>query len=102
MSRKAGLTLFHRFLRGAPVISLLVAMPALAAGKQAMLSQEQAARKACLNGDYAKGTSILSDLFVQSGGNPVFIFNQDHVASRGIARRPGFLCSPSEGSPWRA
>ena len=55
---------------------LLTAMPALAAGKQAMLSQEQAARKACLNGDYAKGTSILSDLFVQSGGNPVFIFNQ--------------------------
>jgi hypothetical protein len=76
MSRSFGLTLFRRFLRGAPVISLLVAMPALAAGKQAMLSQEQAARKACLNGDYAKGTSILSDLFVESGGNRVFIFNQ--------------------------
>ena len=76
MSQNLGLALFNRFLRGAPIISLLVSMPALAAGKQALQSQEQAARKACLNGDYAKGTSILSDLFIQSGGNPVFIFNQ--------------------------
>jgi hypothetical protein len=76
MSQNLGLALFNRFLRGAPIISLLVTMPALAAGKQAQQSQEQAARKACLNGDYAKGTSILSDLFIQSGGNPVFIFNQ--------------------------
>ena len=76
MSRNLGLTLFHRFPRGVPIIGLLVAMPAFAAGKQAPQSQEQAARKACLNGDYVKGTSILSDLFIQSGGNPVFIFNQ--------------------------
>ena len=76
MSRNFGLTLFRRFLRGAPVIALLVAMPASAASRQALQSQEQEARKACLNGDYAKGTSILSDLFIQSGGNPVFIFNQ--------------------------
>jgi hypothetical protein len=76
MSQNLGLALFNRFLRGAPIISLLVTMPALAAGKQALQSQEQAARKACLNGDYANGTSILSDLFIQSGGNPVFIFNQ--------------------------
>ena len=76
MSQNLGLALFNRFLRGAPIISLLVTMPASAAGKQAQQSQEQAARKACLNGDYAKGTSILSDLFIQSGGNPVFIFNQ--------------------------
>ena len=76
MSQNLGLALFNRFLRGATIIGLLMAMPALAAGKQALQSQEQAARKACLNGDYAKGTSILSDLFIQSGGNPVFIFNQ--------------------------
>jgi hypothetical protein len=76
MSQNLGLALFNRFLRGAPIVSLLVTMPALAAGKQALQSQEQEARKACLNGDYAKGTSILSDLFIQSGGNPVFIFNQ--------------------------
>jgi hypothetical protein len=76
MSQDLGLALFNRFLRGAPIIGLLVTMPALAAGKPSLQSQEQAARKACLNGDYAKGTSILSDLFIQSSGNPVFIFNQ--------------------------
>jgi hypothetical protein len=76
MSQNLGLALFNRILRGAPIIGLLMTMPAYAAGKQALQGQEQAARKACLNGDYAKGTSILSDLFIQSGGNPVFIFNQ--------------------------
>jgi hypothetical protein len=76
MSKHLGLALSNRFLRGAPIIGLLVAMPAWAVGKHSLQSQEQAARKACLNGDYAKGTAILSDLFIQSGGNPVFIFNQ--------------------------
>jgi hypothetical protein len=76
MNRNLGLTLLLRIMKGAHIISLLAAMPALAAGKQSLQSQEQAARKACLNGDYATGTSILSDLFIQSGGNPVFIFNQ--------------------------
>lgn len=76
MSHSWGLTLFNRMLIGALIIGLLVTVPALAAGKQALQSQEQAARKACLNGDYAKGTSILSDLFIQSGGNPIFVFNQ--------------------------
>jgi hypothetical protein len=76
MSKNLGLALFNRCLRAAPIIGLLVAMPAWAAGKPSLQSQEQAARKACLNGDYAKGTAILSDLFIQSGGNPVFIFNQ--------------------------
>ena len=42
---------------------LLAAPPAIAASRQA---QERAARKACLNGDYAKGVDILSDLFVDT------------------------------------
>jgi hypothetical protein len=38
-------------------------------------SQENAARKACLSGDYAKGVDLLSDLFV-STKDPTYIFNQ--------------------------
>jgi len=37
--------------------------------------QERAARKACLDGDYTQGVSILSDLFVDSE-DPIYIFNQ--------------------------
>jgi tetratricopeptide (TPR) repeat protein len=51
---------------------LLAAAPAAAANRAA---QERAARKACLNGDYAKGVDILSDLFVDTK-DPTYIFNQ--------------------------
>jgi tetratricopeptide (TPR) repeat protein len=51
---------------------LLTAAPASAASRQA---QERAARKACLNGDYAKGVSVLSDLFVDTK-DATYIFNQ--------------------------
>jgi hypothetical protein len=51
---------------------LLAAVPALAANRQA---QERTARKACLNGDFAKGVSILSDLFVDTK-DPTYLFNQ--------------------------
>ena len=51
---------------------LLVATSTLAASRQV---QERAARKACLSGDYAKGVSILSDLFVATT-DPTYIFNQ--------------------------
>lgn len=37
--------------------------------------KERAARKACLSGDYVKGVSILSDLFVDTK-DPTYIFNQ--------------------------
>jgi tetratricopeptide (TPR) repeat protein len=47
-------------------------MSAHAANRQA---QERKAHKACLSGDYAKGVSILSDLFVDSD-DPTYIFNQ--------------------------
>jgi hypothetical protein len=43
-----------------------------AASRQA---QEKAARKACLSGDYAKGVSILTDLFIDSKDTN-YIFNQ--------------------------
>jgi hypothetical protein len=55
------------------VVPLLLATnPALAGNRRA---QERAARKACLNGDFAKGVSILSDLFVDTK-DPNYIFNQ--------------------------
>ncbi len=66
------------FLKAALAIVLLVvplllaAAPAVAASHQA---QDRAARKACLNGDYAKGVSILSDLFIETN-DPTYIFNQ--------------------------
>lgn len=51
---------------------LLATPPARAASKE---SQERAARKACLSGDYTKGVEILSDLFIDSR-DPTYIFNQ--------------------------
>ncbi len=56
------------------------AMPVLAAGKQTQEVQERSnrereARRACLIGDYAKGVTILADLFLDTK-NPTYIFNQ--------------------------
>jgi hypothetical protein len=51
--------------------SLFVAASVHAASRQA---QERTARKACLSGDYMKGVSILSDLFVDTH-DPTYIFN---------------------------
>jgi hypothetical protein len=63
----------HTFVLALAVIPwLLTSVSALAASRRA---QERAARKACLNGDYAKGVSILSDLFV-STSDPTYLFNQ--------------------------
>jgi tetratricopeptide (TPR) repeat protein len=45
---------------------------ASAAGREA---EDRAARKACLTGDYTKGISILSDLFINTR-DPTYIFNQ--------------------------
>jgi hypothetical protein len=52
---------------------LLAALPALAANKYGQ--QEKTARKACLSGDYAKGVTILSDLFVETK-DPTYLFDQ--------------------------
>ncbi len=64
------------------VLLTLVGAPAFAKGKPSKTaeptskeSQEREARKACLEGDYAKGVSILSELFLNSK-NPTYIFNQ--------------------------
>jgi hypothetical protein len=51
---------------------LLASWPAFAQSRKEM---DKTARKACLNGDYTKGVSILSDLFVDSK-DPTYIFNQ--------------------------
>jgi tetratricopeptide (TPR) repeat protein len=55
------------------VFSLLVATSVQAGGKDTQ--RERVARKACLAGDYAKGVSILSDLFLDSK-DATHIFNQ--------------------------
>jgi len=54
------------------VSSLLMATPVQAGGKD---QRERAARKACLAGDYAKGVSILSDLFLDTK-DATHIYNQ--------------------------
>jgi hypothetical protein len=65
-------------------VLLLAVEPALGAGRQSggkresqdtRQSQEKAARKACLTGDYSSGVSILADLFVNQK-EPVYVFNQ--------------------------
>ena len=62
--------ILHAALAVAPLF--LASGPAFAASRSV---QERAARKACLNGDYAKGVSILSDLFVDTKDH-TYIFNQ--------------------------
>jgi hypothetical protein len=57
---------------------LLTALPAFAASRHSggkRESQEKAARKACLSGDYATGVSMLTDLFVDYQ-DPIYVFNQ--------------------------
>jgi hypothetical protein len=57
---------------------LLTALPAFAAGRHSggkRESQEKAARKACLTGDYNGGIAILADLFIEEG-DPIYVFNQ--------------------------
>jgi len=55
--------------------ALLAAGPALGANKGARQTQENAARTACLDGDYTQGVAILSKLFVQTK-DTTYIFNQ--------------------------
>jgi hypothetical protein len=49
--------------------------PAKTGGVTGREGREREARKACLEGDYSKGVSILSDLFLDTK-NPTYIFNQ--------------------------
>jgi hypothetical protein len=80
MSGRLGLVVGPTFLRisVALFVFLVSAECALAVGGQSRgdrQSQEKAARKACLTGDYATGVSILADLFVERK-DPIYIFNQ--------------------------
>lgn len=74
MSQSRSRTLPNLLLQAAIIVvsMLLVAAPAAGANRQA---QERAARKACLNGDFAKGVDLLTDLFVDTK-DPTYIFNQ--------------------------
>lgn len=71
-------------LWGASIVLAVATLPSLTGGSSAWAAakptkssqtQERAARKACLNGDYAKGVAILSDLFLDTR-DPTYIFNQ--------------------------
>jgi hypothetical protein len=57
------------------VTLLCAAGPAWAASKANKQAKEDAARLACLNGDYGEGVAILSKLFVEHK-DPTYIFNQ--------------------------
>jgi hypothetical protein len=70
--------------------SAFVAVPALGANRDA---KEKAARTACLAGDYAKGVTLLSELFVETK-DPNWIFPRDAL-SRMPAFRKRFLVSKS-------
>jgi hypothetical protein len=71
MSYRLGLS--YRLLMS--ILSLsFIAAPALGADASRR-TQEKAARKACLAGDYAKGVGILADLFVETR-EPIYVFNQ--------------------------
>ena len=62
----------------AALFALLLTAPALGASRQSSgnrQSQEKAARKACLTGDYTNGVSILADLFVEHT-DPIYVYNQ--------------------------
>ena len=64
----------HRKSPASIVVALataLVAFPAFGANREA---KEKTARTACLAGDYSKGVTLLSELFV-STNDPNFIFN---------------------------
>jgi hypothetical protein len=75
------------------VFLLSMVTPASGANRQ---DKERAARKACLNGDVAKGMEILSDLFVDTQ-NPIHIYNQgrcleqNHQYKEAIERFREFL-----------
>jgi len=56
-------------------VFFFLASPALAAGSKEVKEKEKAARKACMMGDYMKGSDILSDLFIETGDS-TYIFNQ--------------------------
>jgi tetratricopeptide (TPR) repeat protein len=68
--------------RAIPYLAVAVASalfadgPALAASKANKQAQENAARTACLDGDYTQGVAILSKLFVQYNKDLTYIFNQ--------------------------
>ena len=56
-----------------PIVGFLLA--ARTASAKDVEGQERVARTACLAGDFAKGVTILSELFVATE-DPVYIFNQ--------------------------
>ena len=49
-------------------------------------SQEKAARKACLTGDFSTGVSILADLFVEYK-HPIYVFNQGRCLEQNFRYR---------------
>ena len=63
--------------------SLLLGQQALAAKPQASQTLEKQAKKACLSGDYAKGVSLLADLFVDTG-EATYLYNQGRCYEQNV------------------
>jgi len=88
-------------------ISLLVSAPEVwAAGKNAgeIKSQERAAKRACLTGDFSNGVEILADLFIKTGdANHIFnqgrCFEQNNRYEDAIARFREYLRNAKNASP---
>ncbi len=71
-------------MRSWMVLTLLFA--SLVAGQSAFArsqSKERQAKKACLSGEYAKGVSILADLFVETN-DPTFLYNQGRCYEQNV------------------
>jgi hypothetical protein len=71
--RIASLLLAFTIFAGTSSVALAAGSAGKAASKQP--SQEKAAKKACLTGEFQKGVGILADLYVETN-NPTFIYNQ--------------------------
>lgn len=74
----------------AGALCFLIGMsPAVAASRQVRANrdaQENAARKACLIGDYGNGVAILADLFIKHR-DPAYIFNQGRCLEQNLRYR---------------
>jgi hypothetical protein len=71
----------------ASVVVLLAASSARAGDRE---TQERTAKKACLLGDFKKGTEILADLYLDTN-DPTYVFNQGRCLEQNGQNEPAIL-----------
>ena len=69
------------------VVFLLAATSAQAGDRE---TQERAAKKACLLGDFKKGTEILADLYLDTN-DPTYVYNQGRCLEQNGQNEPAIL-----------